>query len=129
MNLENIAKKMFGEWNEALQTRDKHKVALLYTKDDDFLPTMDGKFKHGIGETEEYFEHFLEKKPYGKIVDDHIFGTEEIVVHSGLYNFEVDDLSNGRKNIEARFTFVYTKQEDGNYKIAHHHSSLKPLED
>ena len=126
-NLEKIAKEMFQKWNETLQTKDKHKVALIYTDNDDFLPTMNGKFRHGIGETEEYFEHFLAKNPYGVIVEDHIFGSEEIIVHSGLYDFEVDDSAEGRINIEARFTFVYQKQEDGEYKIAHHHSSLKPI--
>ena len=127
INIQRKAREIFQSWNDALQTKDKHKVALLYTEDDDFLPTMNGKFRHGIGETEEYFEHFLSKNPYGKIIDDHVFGNEEIIIHSGLYDFEVDDLNEGRINIEARFTFVYQKQKDGQYKIAHHHSSLKPL--
>ena len=127
MNIEEKAREMFQKWNESLQTGDKHNVTLMYTKDDDFLPTMNGRFRHGIGETEEYFDNFLKKKPIGKIMKDHTFGNENIIIHSGLYDFEVDDSVEGRINIEARFTFVYQKQEDGEYKIAHHHSSLKPI--
>jgi hypothetical protein len=29
--------------------------------------------------------------------------------------------------VEARFTFVYSRDEEGEWKIVHHHSSLKPI--
>lgn len=127
MNLKEKAKELFQIWNEALQTGDKKEVAKLYTDDNAFLPTLSGDFKKGISGAEEYFEHFLEKKPFGKIIAEEVSGNEDLIIHSGLYDFEVDDLSEGRVNVEARFTFVYKKMKDGKYKILHHHSSLKPV--
>ena len=125
--MENIAKEMFQKWNELLQTGDKEKVASLYTDDNAFLPTLSGDFKKGISGAEDYFAHFLEKNPFGKIIKEDIQGGENFIIHSGLYDFEVDDKNEGRVNVEARFTFVYKKCENGEWKITHHHSSLKPV--
>jgi hypothetical protein len=49
----------------------------------------------------------------------------DALLHSGMYNFTVGP-ADARQVVEARFTFVYVKNENGEWKIAHHHSSLKP---
>jgi uncharacterized protein (TIGR02246 family) len=126
-NIERIAKDIFERWNNALQTGRKEEVAKLYTENNAFLPTLSGDFKRGIQGAEEYFKHFLEKNPVGKIIEEDIQGNDDFIIHSGLYDFEVDDSAEGRTNVEARFTFVYKKDENGEWKIAHHHSSLKPV--
>jgi len=43
-----------------------------------------------------------------------------------MYNFEVDS-ADGRQIVEARFTFIWKKNEPGEWKIIHHHSSVKPI--
>ena len=46
-------------------------------------------------------------------------------LHSGMYNFEVG-LGDDRQVVEARFSFVWKKDDQGEWKIVHHHSSAKP---
>ncbi len=133
--MEAIAYENFKRWNDALQTKDPKKVAELYTEDATFLPTLSGEFKRGKSGAEEYFKHFLEKNPIGEIVQ----GTVQTIkinnvvyadyyTHSGMYNFEVDsDKREGRHTVEARFTLDWKKSDQEEWKISHHHSSLKPV--
>ena len=122
----NIAQENFALWNQALQTRDPKKVAELYEDENTFLPTLSADFKKGLQGAEEYFHHFLEKNPFGTVVEEEV---QEInnnaYIHSGLYNFDVGP-ENNRTVAEARFTFVWRRKIGGKWKIAHHHSSLKP---
>ena len=124
-NFLEIARENFKKWNEALQTKDASKVAELYSKDNSFLPTLNGEFKAGQEEAEGYFEHFLLKNPAGKIVEEKIQPLGDAYIHSGLYDFEVGP-ADKREIVEARFTYVW-REEDGKWKILHHHSSLKPV--
>ena len=125
---ETIIADNFNSWNEALQTGDPEKVAGLYSPDATFLPTVSGKFNKDQKGTAEYFKHFLELNPTGEIVDEEIQPLgDETILHSGLYNFQV--VSEGeQKIVKARFTFVWQKNKQGEWKIIHHHSSVKPEE-
>ena len=71
-NFLEIARENFQMWNEALQTKDAKKVSLLYSEDNTFHPTMSGDFKSGQKDAEDYFEHFLLKNPFGKIVEEKV---------------------------------------------------------
>jgi len=42
-----------------------------------------------------------------------------------LLDFEVGPVDD-RKVVEARFSFVWKKDDQGEWKIVHHHSSAKP---
>ena len=55
-----------------------------------------------------------------EIITNHEYKTDTLITNSGLYNFKVDS-----KNIQARFTFVFTKTES-DWKILSHHSSVLP---
>jgi len=125
--MEQIAKENFELWNKALQTKDSNKVADLYDQEATFLPTMSSDFKIGNNEALDYFKHFLLKNPFGKIIKDKVQAiSPECYIHSGMYNFEIDK-DNGREKAEARFTFIWAKNKKGEWKILHHHSSLKPI--
>ena len=125
--LEGIAKQNFKTWSEALTTKDPKAVAGLYTPDATFLPTVSGEFKKGQEGAEEYFHHFLEKDPKGEVVEEEVQSLgENCYLHSGMYNFEVNSPEGGRQTVEARFSFVWQKNESGDWKILHHHSSVKP---
>lgn len=123
--IEKIAQKNFNAWLEALQTKDSCVVAKLYHDELTFHPTASGDFKKGQSGAEEYFIHFLQKNPNGKLVEDHVkVLTSEIYLHSGLYDFEIDN-NDKREIVEARFSFLWIL-DNGVWKIIHHHSSPKP---
>ncbi len=123
-----IVHENFFQWSETLLTRDPMEVAKLYTEDATFLPTVSSKFEIGQSGAETYFKHFLEKNPVGEIKEYKIqtIGSD-CYLHSGMYNFEVGP-DNEREIVEARFTFVWKQDEEGAWKIIHHHSSIKPKE-
>ena len=121
-----IVSENFARWNEALLSKDPKRVADLYTKDATFLPTLSPDFKFGQEETEGYFEHFLKKSPAGKVIEEKVQTlSTESYLHSGMYNFELGP-KDARHAVEARFTFLWVQDDNGQWKIAHHHSSLKP---
>jgi uncharacterized protein (TIGR02246 family) len=124
--MQEIASRNFGLWNSALQTRCPKEVAGFYIADATFLPTTSGEFKEGQYGAEEYFENFLIKNPTGKIIQEEvqILGTDGYL-HSGMYNFEVGPIDD-RQVAEARFSFIWKKDNQGEWKIVHHHSSAKP---
>ncbi len=125
-NFEEVARECFKKWNEALLSKDPKKVAELYSDKATFLPTLKGEYKHGSEEAEEYFEHFLQKNPTGEIVEDSVQKlSDTCFLHSGHYDFELDS-ENGRQIAQARFSFAWQKNEAGEWKIIHHHSSVKP---
>ena len=121
-----ISRDIFNKWNNLLKTNDPRKVSELYTENNMFLPTLSGEFEFGREGDIEYFNYFLQKKPVGRIVEDDVRVGERFIVHAGMYTFEVDSADGGREDVEARFTFVYTQNELGEWRIVHHHSSLKP---
>ena len=121
-----IARENFDTWNEALKSRDAELISSLYTDNATFLPTISPELKAGIAGEKDYFIHFMEKEPIGKIIEDVIQPIDDnIYVHCGMYDFTLDS-KNGREVVKARFTFIWMKDEDGNWQIMHHHSSLKP---
>ena len=125
-NIEKIAAENFARWNATLLSKDPKQVAALYTDDATFLPTMSGEFKRGQTGAEEYFHHFLEKSPSGVVVNGAVqMLSPNSYLHSGLYNFTVGPDEN-RQVVEARFTYAWQQDAQGNWKISHHHSSAKP---
>ena len=125
--MQEIARRNFDTWNNALQSENPKEAAALYMTDATFLPTLLGEFKRGQYGAEEYFEHFLIKNPRGIIIQGEvqILGID-CYLHSGMYDFEVGS-DDDRQVVEARFSFVWKKDEQGEWKIVHHHSSLKPM--
>src|SRR5208283_5782098 len=58
---------LFDRWNQSLQTGDPHKVVANYAEQSILLPTVSNKPRLTPAEKEDYFHHFLENKPVGKI--------------------------------------------------------------
>ena len=122
-----LAKELFDKWNDLLQTKDKNNVAAMYSDDATFLPTLNGELKRGVEGAVGYFEHFLTKNPKGTIMESAIQESDDksMILYSGLYNFEIGE-ENAREIVEARFTFAFQKNAEGEWRIVHHHSSLRP---
>jgi len=58
---------LFDRWNQSLQTGDPHKVVANYAERSILLPTVSNKPRLTLAEKEDYFHHFLENQPSGKI--------------------------------------------------------------
>lgn len=124
--IQEIAKINFKKWNDLLQTKDPNIVADLYAPGSTFLPTVSPDFKKGPEQASGYFGDFLKQKPDAEIIDEVVQALgDNNYLHSGMYNFEVGPDDN-RQTIEARFSFVWQKNEQGQWQIIHHHSSMKP---
>ena len=119
---------LFDKWNKGLQTKSPEVVADFYTEDCLFLPTLNWEFKKWKKWVLEYFKHFLKTNPTWKIVEDAVEKlSDNAYLHTWLYNFEVDWNNKWeRKILEARFTYTWKNLWDNNWKITHHHSSLRP---
>merc|ERR1712157_474249 len=66
--------------------------------------------------------HFLKRKPQGVVTQRKILLKDGVCQDAGVYEFTMG--IDGSK-VAARYTFTYIF-EDGEWKIAHHHSSAMP---
>ncbi|WP_005224139.1 SgcJ/EcaC family oxidoreductase [Marichromatium purpuratum] len=119
-----LAEELFERWNSALESGDARRVGLCYAEDAVLLPTVSNVPRLSRREIQEYFEHFLQKQPVGKIDQRNVkFGCNKIT-DAGIYTFRI--INDGKTEyVPARYTFVY-ENRDGDWLIAHHHSSLMP---
>ena len=114
---------LFDLWNDALATLDPKKVAARYSKDAILLPTVSDTARTTPEAIEDYFVHFLKSKPQGVIESGvTISGEANWAKDAGIYEFTMG--ATGDK-VKGRYSFVYVF-EDGEWKIAHHHSSVMP---
>jgi len=120
---EEIAK-LFDRWNASLKTGKPEAVAANYAPSAVLLPTVSNKVRATPAAIRDYFVHFLELKPQGKIVERHIRVLGYVAIDSGLYDFTIT--RDGKQEVVgARYTFVY--QRFGHeWKIIEHHSSKLP---
>lgn len=112
---------LFDRWNESLATGDPAKVVENYAPDSVLLPTVSNKVRFSPAEKEDYFAHFLEKKPVGTIDDRWIEADCNTATDSGLYTFKYEDGT----ETKARYTFTY-RWDGKQWLITSHHSSAMP---
>lgn len=113
---------LFDRWNQSLQTGDPRKVVANYAERSILLPTVSNKPRLTPAEKLDYFEHFLESRPAGKID----FRTIEIgcnsAVDAGIYTFT---FAKTGAVVKARFTYTY-RWTGSQWLITSHHSSAMP---
>jgi hypothetical protein len=76
-----------------------------------------------------YFEEFLTKQPNGTINEQYVRWLnpeKDVAANSGIYTFALKDKDGKVSFVPCRFTFVYAKDAEGNWKIVEHHSSKLP---
>jgi uncharacterized protein (TIGR02246 family) len=112
---------LFDRWNASLQTGEPKKVVANYAAKSILLPTVSNKPRLTAAEKEDYFVHFLENKPVGKIDFRSIEIDCNTAIDAGLYTFTYAD---GSKT-KARYTYTY-KWEGKQWLITSHHSSAMP---
>jgi uncharacterized protein (TIGR02246 family) len=115
---------LFDKWNAALQTGKAEEVVKLYAPDAILLPTVSNKVRHNHEEIKDYFVHFLENKPVGKINEQNIRTYGDVAINSGVYTFTLTKQGKPSE-VRARYTFVYHRQGD-RWLIVEHHSSMMP---
>ena len=118
-----IASELLQKWASIVKDGDANQVVSLYHGDGILLGTFSNKERVGHGLILEYFENLLKFPVEVEIVSEHPSVFESVAVNSGLYNFVT-----GGKTINARFSFVYQK-DNGEWKIISHHSSVMPESD
>ena len=120
---DSITSELLQKWINAIKTGDPKEVTNLYHDDGILLGTFSNKERIGHELILEYFENLLKSPVKVEIVSEHASVSESVAVNSGLYNFVTDG-----KTINARFSFVYQKNND-EWKITSHHSSVIPESD
>jgi uncharacterized protein (TIGR02246 family) len=113
---------LFHLWNDALATLDPATVAKRYSKNAVLLPTVSDVPRDTKEKITDYFVNFLKVKPQGEILESFVTVGANWCMDNGIYEFTMG--ANGSV-VVARYSFVYIL-EDGEWKIAHHHSSAMP---
>ncbi|MDB5773962.1 MAG: Calcium/calmodulin dependent protein kinase association-domain protein [Herbaspirillum sp.] len=113
---------LFDRWNLSLQSGDPHKVAANYAERSILLPTVSNQPRLTAAEKEDYFHHFLENKPVGKIDFRMIEIDCNTAVDAGLYTFTFGTTG---AQVKARYTYTY-KWDGSQWLITSHHSSAMP---
>jgi uncharacterized protein (TIGR02246 family) len=113
---------LFERWNASLQTGDPHKVVANYAERSILLPTVSNQPRLTAAEKEDYFHHFLENRPSGKIDRRNVFLGCNSAVDAGLYTFTFG--KNGAV-VNARYTYTYA-WDGSQWLITSHHSSAMP---
>ncbi len=129
-NHERLAEELFNDWNESLKSGEPQKVAEEYLEDGELFGTVSGRIRQGWEEIKKYFEHFLKGSPTGEVLNRSvIYISDNMFLDSGLYRFKLT--KDGQEQmVDAEFTFVWQRDENGSWKIKHHHSAaVKDNED
>lgn len=117
---------LFELWNQALQSGDAAQVVSLYSADAVLQPTVSNRVRATPAEIQDYFEHFLELKPVGHINYREIRRLgPTTALDSGVYTFRLTEADGATRDVQARYTFLYS-HVDGQWKILNHHSSAMP---
>jgi uncharacterized protein (TIGR02246 family) len=113
---------LFNRWNRSLETGDPHAVVANYAPRSILLPTVSNQPRLTEAEKEDYFHHFLENKPFGKIDSSFIELGCNTAVDAGLYTFTF-----GTTGAQVKARYTYTYMWDGKqWLITSHHSSAMP---
>ena len=113
---------LFDRWNQSLQTGDPRKVVSLYAERSILLPTVSNKPRLTPDEKEDYFRHFLKKRPSAKIDLRQIEIGSDMAVDSGLYTFTFAETG---ETVRGRYSFTY-RRKGSQWLIVSHHSSVMP---
>lgn len=115
---------LFDRWNDALKTKNPQKVSENYAPDAVLLPTLSNVIRTNHSEITDYFTYFLKANPVGKVERRVIRYGKDWATDTGLYSFEFTQ-KEGKKHVEARYSFVY-ECINGQWLIIQQHSSLMP---
>ncbi len=116
---------LFDRWNDSLRTGDPGKVAANYAPKSVLIATLSKRPRLTREDKEDYFHHFLENRPGGRIDWRTIEFDCNTAIDGGLYTFTFEKTG---AQVSGRYTFTY--KWDGNQWLitSHHSSKLEPEE-
>jgi uncharacterized protein (TIGR02246 family) len=113
---------LFDRWNQSLQTGDPQQVVANYAERSILLPTVSNTPRLTPAEKVDYFQHFLQKRPSGKIDTRFVEIGCNTAVDAGLYTFTFVQTG---EVVHARYTYTY-RWDGSKWLITSHHSSAMP---
>lgn len=113
---------LFDRWNQSLLSGDPHQVVANYAERSILLPTVSNKPRLTAEEKEDYFHHFLENRPSGKIDLRSVEIGCNSAVDAGLYTFT---FAKTGAVVSGRYTYTY-RWDGSKWLITSHHSSAMP---
>lgn len=113
---------LFDRWNRSLQSGDPHAVVANYAERSILLPTVSNKPRLSAAEKEDYFHHFMEDRPSGKIDLRFVDIGCNTAVDAGLYTFT---FAGTGATVSGRYSYTY-RWDGSNWLITSHHSSAMP---
>ena len=113
---------LFDRWNASLKTGNPKRVVENYANNSILLPTVSNTPRISAAEKEDYFTHFLQKAPAGKIDMRHIQLDCNKAIDAGLYTFTFGKTG---ESVRGRYTFTY-RWNGSQWLISSHHSSVMP---
>lgn len=115
------------DWQQAIDARNPKAIAKLYDSNAYFYPT----FSTQVVGSKALYQYFvnLTQKPQLQVIFDQenprVYGNGTVGVNSGIYTFSYQDAHKKTVKMQARYTFIYLK-ENGTWMIIEHHSSVDP---
>jgi uncharacterized protein (TIGR02246 family) len=113
---------LFERWNKSLISGDPQQVLSNYAEDSVLLPTLSNLPRLTPAAKQDYFEHFLQNNPAGKIDSRTIQLGCNSAVDIGLYTFT---FAKTGAVVHARYTYTYI-WDGQQWLISSHHSSGMP---
>lgn len=113
----------FDLWDQALATKESGIVAEMYAEGGTLLPTLSDRVRTDFDGIKDYFDYFLQNEPRGRIVEGYIEVGDDWASDIGIYEFTFGTTG---ATVQGRYSYLYTPQADGTWKILHHHSSQMP---
>jgi uncharacterized protein (TIGR02246 family) len=116
----------FDTFNAAWATKNPDTVTGLFAKDGVLLATVSNTPRTDHAGIRDYFVKFLKGSPVGTIDTSTIKLACNTAYRMGTWTVALTNPDTGVKtDVKARYTFIY-KYEDGQWKVAHLHSSMMP---
>jgi uncharacterized protein (TIGR02246 family) len=121
---ENLAKQLFERWAGRVMAGDISKIISLYTEDAVLTPMISTLPRIGRREIEGYYGFFLQLQPQIRHRMRTVRKSCHKMTDAGVCFLSMTD-EKGTREVEARYTFVYSYVA-GDWKILHHHFSIAP---
>lgn len=116
----------FERFNAAWATRSPDQVTALFARDAVLLPTVSNRPRTDHAGIRDYFVTFLRGEPVGQIDTSTVSVGCNMASRVGTWTVRLKDQATGRTNdVRARYSFIY-QWENGQWRIAHLHSSMMP---
>lgn len=111
---------LFERWNQSLLTGDAQEVVANYAQQSIVLPTVSNQPRLTPAEKLDYFHHFLENSPSGKIDISVIEFDCNTAWDAGLYTFT---FAKTGTSVSGRYSYRWNGRQ---WLITSYHSSAMP---